>query len=197
MGELPARRSALARDARRLSIDVRAANRTRRAVAILELERAMASGKRAQHAPMSAAGERTLVTATDLDRARHRYRTCDSSVTSSDAPLSTDTTDAAGRRSRMPHLHCPKTASQLVYVWTAGPRPHLAGPQAARWSMTTTASLRRRGSSRERSRRGDWPTLIAQWLIEVAAERTRKRLQNVDALVVEAQNFLDEIARNS
>ena len=36
---------------------------------------------------------------------------------------------------------------------------------------------------------GDWPTLIAQWLIAVAAD-DRKRLQNVDALVVEANNFL-------
>lgn len=37
--------------------------------------------------------------------------------------------------------------------------------------------------------RGDWPTLIAQWLIAVAAEDP-KRLQNVDALVTEAQLFL-------
>jgi hypothetical protein len=38
---------------------------------------------------------------------------------------------------------------------------------------------------------GDWPTLIGRWLIEVAVEDP-KRLQNVDALVVEAQNFLDD-----
>lgn len=37
--------------------------------------------------------------------------------------------------------------------------------------------------------RGDWPTLVAQWLIEVAADDP-KRLQNVDALVTEAKIFL-------
>jgi hypothetical protein len=37
--------------------------------------------------------------------------------------------------------------------------------------------------------RGDWPTLIAQWLIAVAVDGP-KRLQNVDALVVEANLFL-------
>src|SRR5262249_8791557 len=37
--------------------------------------------------------------------------------------------------------------------------------------------------------RGDWPTLVAQWLIAVAAD-DRKRLQNVDALVTEAKIFL-------
>ena len=42
-----------------------------------------------------------------------------------------------------------------------------------------------------RSRAEDWPTLIAQWLIAVAADDPQ-RLQNVDALVVEAQEFLDE-----
>ena len=36
---------------------------------------------------------------------------------------------------------------------------------------------------------GDWPGLIAQWLITVAADDP-KRLQNVDQLVTEAQNFL-------
>ncbi|WP_338833541.1 hypothetical protein [Bradyrhizobium septentrionale] len=35
----------------------------------------------------------------------------------------------------------------------------------------------------------DWPTLIAQWLIEVAVDDP-KRLQNVDALVIEAKLFL-------
>jgi hypothetical protein len=37
---------------------------------------------------------------------------------------------------------------------------------------------------------GDWHTLIAQWLIEVATEDAR-RLQNVDTLVVEASAFLE------
>lgn len=36
----------------------------------------------------------------------------------------------------------------------------------------------------------DWPTLIARWLIAVAVEDP-KRLQNVDALVIDAQDFLD------
>jgi hypothetical protein len=36
---------------------------------------------------------------------------------------------------------------------------------------------------------GDWYTLIAQWLIEVAADDP-KRLRNVDVLVVEATAFL-------
>ncbi|MBR0719397.1 hypothetical protein [Bradyrhizobium liaoningense] len=41
--------------------------------------------------------------------------------------------------------------------------------------------------------RGDWYTLIAQWLIAVAADDP-KRLRNVDVLVVEATAFLqDEI----
>jgi hypothetical protein len=40
---------------------------------------------------------------------------------------------------------------------------------------------------------GDWPTLVGTWLIKVGSE-DRKRLQNVDALVVDAQSFLsDEI----
>jgi hypothetical protein len=38
--------------------------------------------------------------------------------------------------------------------------------------------------------RGDWPTLVAQWLVGVAAEDP-KRLRNVDALVAEAQTFLE------
>ena len=38
--------------------------------------------------------------------------------------------------------------------------------------------------------KGDWPTLLARWLIAVAAEGP-KRLQNVDALVTDAQDFLD------
>jgi hypothetical protein len=37
---------------------------------------------------------------------------------------------------------------------------------------------------------GDWHTLIAQWLIAVAADEP-KRLRNVDALVLEAAAFLD------
>jgi len=37
---------------------------------------------------------------------------------------------------------------------------------------------------------GDWPMRIAQWLIEVQADDP-KRLQNIDALVIDAQNFLD------
>jgi hypothetical protein len=37
--------------------------------------------------------------------------------------------------------------------------------------------------------RGNWPMLVAQWLIEVAAD-DRQRLQNVDALVTEAKIFL-------
>ena len=36
---------------------------------------------------------------------------------------------------------------------------------------------------------GNWHTLIAQWLIAVAVENP-ERLQNVDALVIEAQKFL-------
>ena len=36
--------------------------------------------------------------------------------------------------------------------------------------------------------RGDWPTLVAQWLIEVAVEDP-KRLQNVDALVDRRTKF--------
>jgi hypothetical protein len=39
--------------------------------------------------------------------------------------------------------------------------------------------------------REDWPTLVGQWLIEVAADDP-KRLQNVDTLVGEAQDILDK-----
>jgi hypothetical protein len=39
--------------------------------------------------------------------------------------------------------------------------------------------------------RGDWPTLVARWLIAVAVDDP-KRLQNVAALVAEASLFLDE-----
>jgi hypothetical protein len=42
--------------------------------------------------------------------------------------------------------------------------------------------------------REDWPKLIGRWLIEVAVE-DKRRLQNIDALVVEAQNFLDNQIR--
>ena len=35
--------------------------------------------------------------------------------------------------------------------------------------------------------REDWPTLLAQWLIAVAVENP-KRLDNVDALVIDAQD---------
>jgi hypothetical protein len=38
---------------------------------------------------------------------------------------------------------------------------------------------------------GNWYTLLAQWLIEVAVD-DRQRLQNIDALVVEAKLFLNK-----
>jgi hypothetical protein len=41
---------------------------------------------------------------------------------------------------------------------------------------------------------GNWPTLIGRWLIEVQADDP-KRLQNIDALVIDAQNFLDNQIR--
>jgi hypothetical protein len=64
------------------------------------------------------------------------------------------------------------------------------------WDIITRPATA--GPSRMRGRpgpkpTGDWPTIVAAWLIAVAADDP-KRLQNADVLVTEAQSFLrDEI----
>ena len=60
------------------------------------------------------------------------------------------------------------------------------------WDIITRPATA--GPSRMRGRpgpkpTGDWPTIVAAWLIAVAADDP-KRLQNADVLVTEAQSFL-------
>jgi hypothetical protein len=71
------------------------------------------------------------------------------------------------------------------YVW----RPEKVWPALApQQADDTTTTPRARPGTKPK---GGWPTLIAQWLIAVAADEP-KRLQNVDALVVEAVAFLEK-----
>jgi hypothetical protein len=71
------------------------------------------------------------------------------------------------------------------YVWKPDLDRLLLGPQAE-----PGAEMPPRAKSGPKPK-GDWHTLISQWLIVVAADDP-KRLRNVDALVVEAAAFLEE-----